>query len=143
MAAVSVKRSIILFHPVILLFEIFFIVTTIGHLHLYEKKKSLSNCSVNQRLILTLPHEGVIIRFWETAHIPLPYDNINTFFSLRKKCWPKGGVEGQFPRKRIRIMLRQTLFSYCRPICMNSLVDGYSLFVCFFFLFCMIFSFVK
>ena len=40
---------------------------------------------------------------------------------------------GQFPQKRIRIMLRHTLFSYCRAICMNGLVDGYSLFVCLFF----------
>ena len=23
-------------------------------------------------------------RFWETAHLPLPYVNINTYFSLRE-----------------------------------------------------------
>ena len=34
--------------------------------------------------------------FWETAHLPLPYANIITYFSLRAKCW--GGVGGQFPR---------------------------------------------
>ena len=36
--------------------------------------------------------------FWETAHLPLPYANINTYFSLREKCWLKEGVGGQFPR---------------------------------------------
>ena len=34
----------------------------------------------------------------ETAHLPLPYVNINTYFSLRAKCWIRGGVGGQFPR---------------------------------------------
>ena len=36
--------------------------------------------------------------FWETAHLPLPYANINTYFSLREKGWLRGGVGGQFPR---------------------------------------------
>ena len=36
--------------------------------------------------------------FWDTAHLPLPYDNMNTYSSLRAKCWLKGGVCGQFPR---------------------------------------------
>ena len=35
--------------------------------------------------------------FWETAHLPLPYANINTYFSFRAKCWLRGGVGGQFP----------------------------------------------
>ena len=31
-----------------------------------------------------LPDPGrIIIRFWETAHIPLPYATLNTYFSLR------------------------------------------------------------
>ena len=38
--------------------------------------------------------------FWETAHLLLPWDNINTYFSLRAKCWLKGGVGGQFPKKK-------------------------------------------
>ena len=36
--------------------------------------------------------------FWETAHLPLPQVNINTYFSLWEKCWVRGGVGGQFPR---------------------------------------------
>ena len=39
----------------------------------------------------------MIIRFWETAHLLLPYTNINTYFSLTAKCWLSGGV-WQFPR---------------------------------------------
>ena len=35
--------------------------------------------------------------FLETAHLPLPKANINTYFSLRAKCWIRGGVGGQFP----------------------------------------------
>ena len=41
---------------------------------------------------------GSIIRLWETAHLPLPYADINTFFSLSAKCWLRGRVGGQFPR---------------------------------------------
>ena len=36
--------------------------------------------------------------FWETAHLPLPQVNINTYFLLRAKGWIRGGVGGQFPR---------------------------------------------
>ena len=36
----------------------------------------------------------IIIRFWETAHLPLPETEIKTYFSLRAKCWLKGGVGG-------------------------------------------------
>ena len=38
--------------------------------------------------------------FWETAHLPLPYANINTYFSFRAKCCLRGGVGGQFLRNR-------------------------------------------
>ena len=41
------------------------------------------------------------IRFWETAHLPLTFANINTYFSLRAKCWLRGlrgGVGRQLPR---------------------------------------------
>ena len=41
---------------------------------------------------------GINLGFWETAHLPLPYANINTYFSFRAKCWLRGGVGGQFPR---------------------------------------------
>ena len=36
--------------------------------------------------------------FWETAHLPLPYANIYSYFSFRAKCWLRGGVDGQIPR---------------------------------------------
>ena len=35
---------------------------------------------------------------WETAHLPLPYANIITYFSLRAECCLRGGVGGQSPR---------------------------------------------
>ena len=34
----------------------------------------------------------------ESADLPLPQANINTFFSLRAKCWLRGGAGRQFPR---------------------------------------------
>ena len=34
--------------------------------------------------------------FWDTDHLPLPYANINTYLSLRAKCWLRGGVVRQF-----------------------------------------------
>ena len=40
----------------------------------------------------------IILRFWETAYLPLPQVNINTYFSLREKCWLRGEVGGQFSR---------------------------------------------
>ena len=30
-------------------------------------------------------HEWIHLGFWETAHLPLPYANINTYFSLWAK----------------------------------------------------------
>ena len=40
----------------------------------------------------------IIRRFWETAHLPLPYGNI--FPQVRSKCWCRlrGGVGGEFSR---------------------------------------------
>ena len=35
---------------------------------------------------------------WETAYLPLPEAYINTYLSLREKCWLTGGVGGQIPR---------------------------------------------
>ena len=40
---------------------------------------------------------GIILLFWETAHLPLPKANIVTYFSLREK-WVRGGVGRQFLR---------------------------------------------
>ena len=30
---------------------------------------------------------GINLGIWETAHLPLPWANINTYFSLEAKCW--------------------------------------------------------
>ena len=30
---------------------------------------------------------GINSGFWETAHLPLPKTNINSYLSLRAKCW--------------------------------------------------------
>ena len=38
--------------------------------------------------------ERIIIRFWETAHLPLPYTNINAYFSLRAKYLLREGLGG-------------------------------------------------
>ena len=40
--------------------------------------------------------------FWETAHLPLPWTKINSYFSLRAKCWLRGGVGGQFSSLFVR-----------------------------------------
>ena len=39
-----------------------------------------------------------ILGFRETFHLPLPQVNITTYFSLRAKCWVRGGVGGQIPK---------------------------------------------
>ena len=39
-----------------------------------------------------------ILGFRETSHLPLPQVNITTYFSLRAKCWVRGGVGGQIPK---------------------------------------------
>ena len=44
---------------------------------------------------------GQILGSWETAHLPLPFSNINTYFLLREKWWLRGGVGRQFPRTKI------------------------------------------
>ena len=42
----------------------------------------------------------IIMCFWETANLPLPKANINTYFSLRAKCWLRGGVTINTKRKK-------------------------------------------
>ena len=39
---------------------------------------------------------GINLGFWETIYPPLPWANINTYFSLKAKCWLRGRVGGQF-----------------------------------------------
>ena len=36
--------------------------------------------------------------FCATDHLPLPWASINTYFSLRAKCWLRGGAGVHFPR---------------------------------------------
>ena len=60
------------------------------------KKKNV--LIVKQIRLTSSKGNGIIIHFWETAHLPLPYANINTYFSLRANCWLRGGVGGQFPK---------------------------------------------
>ena len=58
------------------------------------------------RFLKSTNHEkktGSLYDSGETAHPPLPYANIYTYFSLRAKCWLRGGVGGQFPRNFIMI----------------------------------------
>ena len=43
--------------------------------------------------------------FCKTAHLPLPWANTNTYFSLTAKCWLRGGVGEQFPQTSIMIGL--------------------------------------
>ena len=45
---------------------------------------------------LILAQEELHLRW--PHHLPLPYANINTYFSLGAKCWLRGGVGGQFPK---------------------------------------------
>ena len=45
---------------------------------------------------LILAQEELHLRW--PHHLPLPYANINPYFSLGAKCWLWGGVGGQFPR---------------------------------------------
>ena len=53
-------------------------------------------------LLQYLLPKGTVTKFkqcdhYTSAHLPLPLVNINTYFSLRAKCWLRGGVGGQFP----------------------------------------------
>ena len=46
---------------------------------------------------------GLLSLSGETAHLPLPFANINTYLSLRAKCWLRKGVGGQLPRNPLLI----------------------------------------
>ena len=39
----------------------------------------------------------IIVPFWETAQLPLPQANIDTYLSLRAKCWLREGVSVHVP----------------------------------------------
>ena len=66
------------------------------------------NKKVNKFLLFGWKRKRRVKRdFWETAHLPLPKANINTYFSLRAKWWLRGRVGGQFPRNLI----------WCRSCC--------------------------
>ena len=38
-----------------------------------------------------------VLRIWREEKILISVANINTYFSLRARCWLRGGVGGQFP----------------------------------------------
>ena len=57
----------------------------------HMKKKKKYGAFWDKIIILSV---WIIIRFWETAHLPLPETDIKTYLSLRAKCWLKGGVGG-------------------------------------------------
>ena len=46
---------------------------------------------------------GLLSVSGETAHLPLPLANINTYLSLGAKCWLREGVGGQLPRNPLLI----------------------------------------
>ena len=50
--------------------------------------------------------------FLETAHLPLPYASINTYFSFGAKCCFRGGVGRQFPKNLVSIPFRTGGESY-------------------------------
>ena len=50
-------------------------------------------------------------RFLGNDHLPLPKVNINTYFSLRAKCWLEGGVVGPFPRNLNKYILILNFYS--------------------------------
>ena len=45
-----------------------------------RSERFASLCTVQPPLV------RIIVRFWETAHLPLPQTNIKTYFSDRAKC---------------------------------------------------------
>ena len=49
-------------------------------------------------IVLIPPPPRINLSFWGAVHLLLPWFSINTYFSLRAKCWLRGGVGGQFPR---------------------------------------------
>ena len=67
---------------------------------IYEQKPYLVSFSYRRKRYPVQCEHGlkVTFRIWETAHLPLPWANINTYFSLGAKWWLRGGVGGQFPR---------------------------------------------
>ena len=58
-----------------------------------SQKKYLQVFCVNE--IYKTHKFWIINRFWGNAHLPLPQANVNTYFSLRSKCWLREGVGGQ------------------------------------------------
>ena len=64
-----------------------------------KRCNNLSVTNVYLLLVLSLLREDFRINldFRETAHLPLPKANINTYFSLRAKCQLRGGIGRQFP----------------------------------------------
>ena len=73
--------------------------------------KQISYVAYPGPLLACQSYRWINLGFQEIAHLPLPQANINTCFSLRAKCWLRGGVSGQFPR--ILFLLEDDL---CGPL---------------------------
>ena len=52
---------------------------------------------------------GSLYVSWETAYLPLPQVNIKTYFSLRAKCWLRGGVGAKITRNVFVVWLAAPL----------------------------------
>ena len=67
-------------------------------MELNVSKEVTNKCKKSQLLV---KKKWINLSVWETAHLPHPQANINTYCSLRAKCWAREGVGGQFPRNLI------------------------------------------
>ena len=59
------------------------------------------------------PLSRIIIRFWETAHLPLPQANINTHISVRANLGLRGGVGGQTGPRNVCDVLTEENANFC------------------------------
>ena len=53
----------------------------------YAKFGGQTECIMGNWKIENTDTFWIILRFWETASLPLPKANINTYFALGAKCW--------------------------------------------------------
>ena len=63
--------------------------------------------------IFPTPLSRIIIRFWETAHLPLPQANINTHISVRANLGLRGGVGGQTGPRNVCDVLTEENANFC------------------------------
>ena len=73
----------------------FWMVTLFGFVHRF---KEFSYVALNKWRSIVNATLGSDWDIFSSYHLPLPWANIIAYFSLRAKCWLRGGVGGQFPR---------------------------------------------